>query len=210
GAVDRLRRRDRRQPDHADVHAQDLVRTLLGREHAGGRGRGRAHQPSGHFPGRDRGQRAAAGPGRAHRPRPGADHSHALSRRRRTGAAGAERPGGRRAARPHGIPRGGELPVKYLRQLWWIIWFQPYLLWQIARSNMTVGADALTPGSRMSAGFIEVPLRCRSDFEIMMMANMITLTPGTVTVAVDQRSSTLWIHNLYLTSPEEARQDVYA
>ena len=100
--------------------------------------------------------------------------------------------------------------IRYPARLWHIVWFHVYLLWQIVRSSMVVGADILTPGSRMSAGFIEVPLRCRSRFEIMMMANMITLTPGTVTVGVHEASSTLWVHALYVSSPDELRAGIRA
>ena len=100
--------------------------------------------------------------------------------------------------------------IRHPVRLWHIVWFHVYFLWQIVRSSMIVGADILTPGSRMSAGFIEVPLRCRSRFEVMMMANMITLTPGTVTVAVHEESSTLWIHSLYVTSPDDVRAGTWA
>lgn len=100
--------------------------------------------------------------------------------------------------------------MRYLRRVGWTVWFPFYFTWQIVASNVAVGKDVLTPGSRMSAGFIEVPLRSRSRFEIMMIANMITLTPGTVTVAVDEASSTLWIHSLYVSTPDETRAEVYA
>ncbi len=100
--------------------------------------------------------------------------------------------------------------MRYLRLVLGIVWFPFYFAWQIVVSNLTVGADVVTPGSRMSAGFVEVPLRCRTRFEIMMMANMITLTPGTVTVAVDEASSTLWIHDLYVSSPDDVRASIRA
>ena len=99
--------------------------------------------------------------------------------------------------------------MRYLRLVWNIVWFHPYFLFEIVKANLTVAADILTPGSRMSAGFVEVPLRCRTPFEIMMIANMITLTPGTVTVAVDAESPTVWCHSLYITTPEDFRADVH-
>lgn len=100
--------------------------------------------------------------------------------------------------------------MRYLRLIANIVWFHVYFLLEIVKANVTVAADIVTPGSRMSAGFIEVPLRCRTSFEIMMMANMITLTPGTVTVAVDAKSPTLWCHSLYVTTPEDFRTTVHA
>lgn len=100
--------------------------------------------------------------------------------------------------------------IRYLSWPLRVVWFHVYYLWQIVLANVLVGRDVVTPGSSMSAGFIEIPLRCRTRFEIMMMANFITLTPGTVTVAVHEASSTLWIHSLYVTSPDELRADIWA
>lgn len=100
--------------------------------------------------------------------------------------------------------------TRYLRWLASVLWFGPYFLLEIVKANFTVIVDILTPGSRMSAGFIEIPLRCRTSFEIMMIANMITLTPGTVTVAVAADSPTVWIHSLYISTPEALRADVRA
>lgn len=100
--------------------------------------------------------------------------------------------------------------IRYPRWLWRFVWFHVYYVWQIVVANVVVGRDIVTPGSRMSAGFIEVPLRCRTRFEIMMMANFITLTPGTVTVAVHEDARTLWVHSLYITSPDELRADIRA
>ncbi|MEE6282092.1 Na+/H+ antiporter subunit E [Georgenia sunbinii] len=100
--------------------------------------------------------------------------------------------------------------MRYVRWLGHALWFTPYFLFEIVKANVTVGADIITPGTRMSAGFIEIPLRCRTPFEIMMIANMITLTPGTVTVAVDAESPTVWVHSLYITTPDDFRADVHA
>ncbi|RUT31031.1 Na+/H+ antiporter subunit E [Arsenicitalea aurantiaca] len=49
---------------------------------------------------------------------------------------------------------------------------------------------------RLSPGIIAYPLKARSDVQITVLANLITLTPGTLSVDVSDDRSTLFIHAL--------------
>lgn len=100
--------------------------------------------------------------------------------------------------------------MRYVRWVGRLLWFVPGFVIAVVKANIQVGADILTPGSRISGGFVEVPLRCRTDLEVAMLANMITLTPGTATVAVHRASPTLWVQGLYLDAPADLRHDVRA
>ncbi|MCL3859545.1 Na+/H+ antiporter subunit E [Actinotalea sp. K2] len=91
-----------------------------------------------------------------------------------------------------------------------LLGFPFYFAAEVVKANTTVARDILTPGSRITAGFVELPLRCVTDLEITTMANLITLTPGTVTVAVRKDPATLWVHGMYITDLEEFRADQYA
>lgn len=98
--------------------------------------------------------------------------------------------------------------MPYLRWLGRVLWFAPAFAVAVVKANVQMAGDILTPGSHISGGFVEVPLRCRTDFEIAVLANMITLTPGTATVAVHRASSTLWVQGLYLDEPDDLRRSV--
>ncbi|KGM13876.1 Na+/H+ antiporter subunit E [Cellulomonas bogoriensis] len=82
--------------------------------------------------------------------------------------------------------------------------------YEVVKANLVLAGDILTPGSRINAGFVELPLRCRTDMEITTIANFITLTPGTVTVAVRKDPATLWVHGMYIDDVEEFRAELYA
>lgn len=88
--------------------------------------------------------------------------------------------------------------------------FPFYYAAELAKANATVGLDILTPGSRATPGFVELPLRSVTDLEITMLANLISLTPGTVTVAVREEPATLWVHGLYVRDPESFRAELHA
>ncbi|MBO1753373.1 Na+/H+ antiporter subunit E [Actinotalea sp. BY-33] len=91
-----------------------------------------------------------------------------------------------------------------------ILAFPVYYALEVVKANLVLAKDLLTPGSSISAGFIEVPLRARTDIEITTIANMITLTPGTVTVAVRKAPATLWVHGMYVEDPDSFREGIYA
>jgi len=76
-------------------------------------------------------------------------------------------------------------------------------------SSVQVARTVLGPGSARPR-FVIVPLdKARSDLEITMVANYITLTPGTLTVDVSTNRRTLLIHSLLAgDSGDGVRADV--
>ncbi|CDP51704.1 Na+/H+ antiporter subunit E [Paradevosia shaoguanensis] len=65
-------------------------------------------------------------------------------------------------------------------------------------SAYKVAVLVLTPNIRahLKPGFIAYPLTAKSDREITLLANLITLTPGTLSVDVSEDRKTLYIHAL--------------
>lgn len=89
-----------------------------------------------------------------------------------------------------------------------VLWFPFYAGGEIVKTSFQVMWDIVTPGSSATPAFVEVPIRCRTDFEVTMLANLISLTPGTVTVAVRNEPSTLWVHGLYVEDHASFREDI--
>ncbi len=77
---------------------------------------------------------------------------------------------------------------------------------EIVAGALTLAADALTPGSRVTPMIVEYPLECSTDSEITLMASSITITPGTLTVgiapATEHGPPTLYVHSMY--TPDRA------
>jgi multicomponent Na+:H+ antiporter subunit E len=74
---------------------------------------------------------------------------------------------------------------------------------ELIKANLRVAYEVLTPGFGMTAGIIRVPTRTRSSLEIVLLANAISLTPGTLTLEVDEEHRELYVHGLYVTSRTE-------
>lgn len=82
----------------------------------------------------------------------------------------------------------------------------------LVKSTWSVAREAVTPGSTIRAGIVAVPIHGPTPLLTTMVANTITLTPGTLTVEAvpddDGRHTTLHVHALHLTTPEELTEEV--
>ncbi len=67
-----------------------------------------------------------------------------------------------------------------------IITYWPWLCWQIFIANVDVFKRVWHPRLPINPRFIRVPFKTRTDLMTTLYANSITLTPGTVTVVVNQ------------------------
>jgi multicomponent Na+:H+ antiporter subunit E len=83
-----------------------------------------------------------------------------------------------------------------------------YFVRELVTANLRVAYDVITPTLYMSPAVIAVPLDARSDIEITLLANMITLTPGTLALDVSADRSTLYVHAMYGEDPEAVRRSI--
>ncbi|MNL15654.1 Na(+)/H(+) antiporter subunit E [compost metagenome] len=60
----------------------------------------------------------------------------------------------------------------------------------------------------MQPGIFAYPLRLTTDFEITLLANLITLTPGTLSVDVSEDKTTLYVHAIDCSNIEAAKNDI--
>lgn len=72
----------------------------------------------------------------------------------------------------------------------------------LVQANWQVAREVATPGLNITPAIIRVPNNTRTNLETMLLANMITMTPGTLTLEVDPESRDLYVHTLYFTDHE--------
>jgi multicomponent Na+:H+ antiporter subunit E len=88
------------------------------------------------------------------------------------------------------------------RRIWRTVALFFYFLWELIVANLRLAYDIVTPSFFMQAGIIGVPLDAETDVEIWMLATLITLTPGTLSVDVSRDKRILWVHGMYITDRE--------
>lgn len=81
--------------------------------------------------------------------------------------------------------------------------FAAVVLYDILVANVTVARLILGPTERLRPAFLTMPLALRSEVGISLLANTISLTPGTVSVFLSADRRCLIIHSLHTTAPDE-------
>ena len=79
---------------------------------------------------------------------------------------------------------------------------------ELALSAIRVAILVVRPKMVLKPGIFAYPLTLTRDFEITLLANLITLTPGTLTVDVSPDHKTLYIHALDCADPAAIRRDI--
>lgn len=89
-----------------------------------------------------------------------------------------------------------------------VIGFLLFFAWEVVRANLRVAFDVLSPRQRITPGIIAIPLDAKTDAEITFLANLITLTPGTLSLDVSDDRKTLYIHAMYVKDVDSFRREI--
>ncbi|MGY6562163.1 MAG: Na+/H+ antiporter subunit E [Luteibaculaceae bacterium] len=84
-----------------------------------------------------------------------------------------------------------------------LISFFFYFIYELFKANLEVAYEVITPKLNMKPGIIKVPLDITSDLEITILANLITLTPGTLSLDVSSDKKVLYVHAMYIHNEQE-------
>lgn len=78
----------------------------------------------------------------------------------------------------------------------------------LVKASGVVAWEVVSPTNRINEGIVAVQLRTTSPGLMTLIANMVSLTPGTLTLEVRRDPPTLYIHVLHLRGIEEVRDGV--
>jgi len=84
-----------------------------------------------------------------------------------------------------------------------------YFLRKLLEANAIVAWEVITPSNEgVREGIVAVPLTGASDTVIAIVADMISLTPGTLTLEIERDPTVLYVHVLHLRDIEHVRAEV--
>lgn len=95
----------------------------------------------------------------------------------------------------------GEGP-RYLIKFFYLLELSLYFFYQLFAASFRVAYDVVTPTHHMHPAVIQYPLKANTGLEITILANLISLTPGTLSIDVRPNTGLLFIHAMYLKDPE--------
>jgi multicomponent Na+:H+ antiporter subunit E len=106
------------------------------------------------------------------------------------------------------LARGGVLPAAIVGRVERSFALLGYLLWQIIVANIRIAMDVLSIRHRMRPGVIRVPLDVTNDGEILLLAAMVNITPGSVALDVSEDRRIMYVHVMNMLSPDHARRQI--
>jgi multicomponent Na+:H+ antiporter subunit E len=96
------------------------------------------------------------------------------------------------------------------RRLWRILALAGLFLYELMLSAWRVALLVVSPNmnARIKPAIFAYPLTVETDREITLLAMMITLTPGTLSVDVAEDRSVIYIHALEMADKEETIRSI--
>ncbi len=80
------------------------------------------------------------------------------------------------------------------KRYFWFLYYIPIFIWECFKANIDVAYRVGHPDMPINPGIVKVKTTLRSDTGLTFLANSITLTPGTLSVDVDQENGFLYVH----------------
>ncbi|MEE4311582.1 MAG: Na+/H+ antiporter subunit E [candidate division KSB1 bacterium] len=95
-----------------------------------------------------------------------------------------------------------------IKKIFRLIPFTLFYIKEIIIANIRVAIAIVSPKLNFNPGVVAVPLSIESDLEILALANLITMTPGTLSLDVSTDRKVIYIHSLYVDDIENTRKDI--
>jgi multicomponent Na+:H+ antiporter subunit E len=84
-----------------------------------------------------------------------------------------------------------------------VLSFLLLFIYEIVKGSLRIGYDIATPKHYMRPGILAIPLTATSDLEITLLANIITFTPGTMSMDVSRDRKVLYVYSVYINDEQE-------
>jgi multicomponent Na+:H+ antiporter subunit E len=106
------------------------------------------------------------------------------------------------------LTQHSETAVHYVRRVRLLIFFVGFFLKELVIASLRVVVLVLSPKMKMRPVVIAIPLEVTSEAAITMLGNLITLTPGTLTLDVSSDHSTMYVHAMDVADVDAFREGI--
>jgi multicomponent Na+:H+ antiporter subunit E len=97
---------------------------------------------------------------------------------------------------------------RYFSRVPKIVEFLLFFLRELVVANLRVARTVLSPRLNIKPGVIAVPLDLKTDAEITLLTNLLTLTPGTLSLDVSTDHRILYVHTMDFADADEFRSQI--
>lgn len=98
--------------------------------------------------------------------------------------------------------------INYFRRVFQVLSFLVFFSKEMVAANIKMAYYTVQPLSRLRPGIVSVPIDGMSDIEITTLANLITLTPGTLSLDISEDNTRLIVHCMDASDPEAVEREI--
>ena len=96
----------------------------------------------------------------------------------------------------------------YFERVWRVIRLAVLFVYELIVSSLRVVWDVITPTHLSRPGIIAMPLDAEGEGQILLVAGLISLTPGSLSLDVSPDRKTLYVHAMFVDDPEVLRREL--
>jgi multicomponent Na+:H+ antiporter subunit E len=96
----------------------------------------------------------------------------------------------------------------YFRRVWAFIKLTIIFFRELVLANIDMIKIILKPKMDIKPGIVAIPTQLQTDLEITLLAALITLTPGTLSMDFSDDSSLIFVHAIDIDSKEDTIRDI--
>lgn len=106
------------------------------------------------------------------------------------------------------LARGGVVSSAYPKKVNAVLSLLAFLFKAFLVANLRMAIDVMGPTSRIKPAIVRVPLDATDEYEILLLATLINLTPGSIALDVTSDRRALYVHVMHLTTAEAVREEI--
>lgn len=97
----------------------------------------------------------------------------------------------------------------YFRRVIAIIKLLLLFLWELILANIDVIKIVLSPKLNIQPGIVAVPTKLKTDWEVTLLASLISLTPGTLSMYFSEDGKTIYVHSIHVPDKDEMIKQIH-
>lgn len=98
---------------------------------------------------------------------------------------------------------------QYFSKTGQIVRFIAFFLWELLIANLRLARDVLRPGPlKMQPRVIGIPLEHHDNVPLLLLAVIVSLTPGTLLLDISDNRKTMFLHVIHAPDEEQIEREI--
>lgn len=95
--------------------------------------------------------------------------------------------------------------IDYRVNLFYLLFLVVFVLYELLISSLQVALDIVRFRQKSKPAMIEVPIHCETEMQLALLANLLSLTPGTLSVDISAKKDFLLVHVMFGQSVDSVK-----